>query len=277
MNKALIIGGNGFVGRTWLESTNLEQFEEVLVLTSQEVKFVKKNSIATYVSTARFLQENKSKYDVIINLAQKRSAKTKHENLLFNCELPLSVIKKARHEHSRIINLSTYIQHYEISPTSKLYGYSFSKKTLSDNLFQLDIKHLIDISLFTLYGPLDSDQSLLKLFFSHDPDQGKFKMSGGDQLVAWTSVFDVINLLQILQTSSGIQGSFSFWPTPLQKLKESMGNLNSKLIRPRELEWGAYPYGGHELFKYDESLFPPQLSLIKHEIFSHSTTLLNLE
>ena len=259
MNKLLLIGGNGFLGKTFLNSSLCKDFEKITVLTSGDPQIAISKSNIHYENSRQFVENHDEKYDFIINMAQKRNAKTYEEAAHFNCEVPIKIIRKTAQAHSKVINFSSYIQNYEIAKSSRQYNYQQSKIDLAQRLHinsnQLGFR-LVDISLFTLFGKYDAKESMLMQFLSQDTKLGPFKMSAGFQLVSWTDADDVVRAIGRLLDRSEIKGNFSLWPLPPISLRDFFDTLNQLLPKPASIEWGAYPYGGHELFEYDPKTFP---------------------
>jgi nucleoside-diphosphate-sugar epimerase len=255
----LVIGGNGLLGKTALQSGSYGKDSEVTILTSGETANITPLENVTFHRSIDFLEGTIQKYDFVINMAQKRGAKTSDEFDYFNFRLPTKIIEKSSSSDTHIINFSSYIQFYKIPDAATQYHYQQSKIRMHQHVeaFALtnDFK-LTDISLFTLYGKYDSEMSMLNQFLRSLSFSQPFLMSKGEQLISWTSAIDVARLLSQLILKDEPLGEVSFWPLPPVSLRESFNVLKRTLGISREIQWGFHPYGGHELFSFDECDFP---------------------
>ena len=162
---------------------------------------------------------------------------------------------------SMVINFSTYIQYYELNQNSQLSTYRHNQHQQS--LFLESVTQdaqFIDIALFTLYGPGDSPNSFLSSLVQRTKSSEPLKLSGLQQLVSYTWVKDVARMVsEVAFQLQSIEGRFSFWPVPPMRLSEVVRMIVSQTKSKREILAGVIPYKGHELFIYDEGIFPPQI------------------
>jgi nucleoside-diphosphate-sugar epimerase len=86
-----------------------------------------------------------------------------------------------------------------------------------------------------------------------------FRTTFGDQLISLTFADDIVKLILKLIHDPSIQGGFSYWKSPLRTVKEYILDIVNICGSPIPLEWGAYPYAGHELFT-DPSCFPAEIA-----------------
>ena len=264
--KILVIGGNGSVGKTALYAGTYGEESEVTILTSGASADTTSKGNVTFRTVLDFLQDKIEKYDFIINMAQKRGAKTPDEFDYFNYQLPKKIIEMGSTPGTHIINFSSYIQFYEIPKAATQFHYQQSKIKMNQFVKSYGLVNdckLSDIALFTLYGKYDSEKSMLNQFLGSFSSSQPFHMSKGEQLISWTNAIDVAHLLANLINEDKPIGDLSFWPLPLVSLRESFKVLNQILEIPKEIQWGFYPYGGHELFSFDEGDFPRNLQNFK--------------
>ena len=161
-----------------------------------------------------------------------------------------------------VINFSTYIQHYSLDTDSRLKTYRDNQLKKSEYLEGIcESGNILDITLFTVYGPEDSRNSFLsyaaqKLFHSE-----AIELTGLEQLISYTYVDDVVTLIQNFIIESRIPfGRFSFWQTPPLPLQDYFNVLMSLTQSNCKPLIGNLPYKGHELFSYNPSMFPPQIT-----------------
>ena len=264
--KILVIGGNGSLGKTALYAGTYGEESEVTILTSGVSADTTSKGNVTFRTALDFLQDKIEKYDFIINMAQKRGAKSPDEFDYFNYQLPKKIIEMCSNPGTHIINFSSYIQFYEIPKAATQFHYQQSKIKMNQFVESYALVNdckLSDIALFTLYGKYDSEKSMLNQFLGTFSSSQPFHMSKGEQLISWTNAIDVARLLANLINEDKPIGEVSFWPLPLFSLRESFKVLNQILEIPKEIQWGFYPYGGHELFSFDEGDFPRNLQNFK--------------
>jgi nucleoside-diphosphate-sugar epimerase len=260
--KIVVIGGNGLLGKTALRAGSYGEESEVTILTSGETADTVSKGNIIFRTSMDFIQDKTEKYDFIINMAQKRGAKTPDEFYYFNYQLPKKIIEMSSNSNTHIINFSSYIQFYRIPEAAGQFHYQQSKISMNRFVQPFALANgckLTDISLFTLYGKYDSEKSMLNQFLRALSSSQPFQMSKGEQLISWTSATDVANLLSKLIHEDVPIGEVSFWPLPLVSLRESFNVLNKILEISKDIQWGFYPYGGHELFSFDERHFPRRL------------------
>ena len=257
-----MIGGNGSLGKTAIHAGTYGEESEVTILTSGESADTIPTGSINFRSAIDFLQDKSEKYDFVINMAQKRGAKTPDEFDYFNYQLPRKIIEMVSNSDTHIINFSSYIQFYEIPEAATQFHYQQSKIRMNQFVQSYGLANdckLTDISLFTLYGKYDSEKSMLNQFLRSFSSSQPFYMSKGEQLISWTNATDVTRLLANLIQEDKPIGEVSFWPLPLLSLRESFEVLNQILEISKEIQWGFYPYGGHELFSFEERNFPRNL------------------
>ena len=68
MNKLLLIGGNGFLGKTFLNSSLCKDFEKITVLTSGDPQIAISKSNIHYENSRQFVENHDEKYDFIIKV-----------------------------------------------------------------------------------------------------------------------------------------------------------------------------------------------------------------
>lgn len=266
MSRILVIGGLGFLGQSMLSLGAYRSEDDVTILVTKKQQITGSMKNVRITDLRHFLTSAPEKYDVVINMSQKRGAKTPEENRYFNFEIPSQIFNSNTNDDSIVVNFSTYIQHYEIDKRSKQFEYQQSKRELSkyieSPLFSKSMK-LSDISLFTLYGREEIPTNLISRYLYSVKNSEVIEMSPGEQLISWTYVDDVVALVRQIIENEQTLGRISFWPDPPVKLKDSFRVIQDALNSSEKILWGSHHYGGHELFTYPEGVFPKQLPNFK--------------
>jgi nucleoside-diphosphate-sugar epimerase len=249
-----VIGASGLLGRNLCRTLSKDGIE-VLPVTS--VNGSKVGRTTTYsaadVVSGRVFQNGRID-TAILAVRGKNAAHPRFGTL--------PMLRSFENSVKQIINFSTYAQHYEIRHHAKIYDYVQFKRSVSDYLaYSSGIESFYDISLFTLIGLEDSPTSLMSQLIDASLSGKTLELSEGNQLVSYTSVNDVCNLVRqvLLREYSPPTGSFSYWPEPPEKLRDIVNLVRSLAPRNFAVEFGKKPYGGHEIFHYDKTVFPKQI------------------
>jgi nucleoside-diphosphate-sugar epimerase len=258
MDRPLIIvyGDRGFLGKNLVRHFSSKSFE-VLGIGRNEMCLHKDGSSIILSGEVKEFNRIISRFagnHIFINCIR--------DNKLHFNDVDLLRMHGFSRYAAQVINFSTYIQHYESNYNSslKLYRENQLRKSLflSENIAN---EKLLDISLFTLYGHGDPTASFLSSI-TKDMIEGKpLLLTKLDQLVSYTWVEDVCELVDsLIAERTSRFGIFSFWQTPLLRLEEYFDALMNMTGSTSEVRKGNLPYKGHELFRYEDDLFPVQIS-----------------
>lgn len=250
-----ILGNHGFLGKNVVDS---------LLYLNLNLVGISRTEISLHVNGAHQV------YPLTIEKVRSLVKDFSGDRILINCVRENASISRPKYYElletlapgsSMVINFSTYIQYYELSQSSQLVSYRHNQHQQS--LFLESITQntrFIDIALFTLFGPGDSPNSFLCSFFERAKTNEPLDLSGLQQLVSYTWVKDVVRMVhEIVFQLQQIEGRFSFWPEPPKKLSEIVELVVEQSKTKSEIFLGRIPYKGHELFNYDEGIFPPQI------------------
>lgn len=256
--KIAILGANGFLGRNLSRGLLLGGHEVVgFVLNPPETR----DSQVEYRSVMELLAQpvrKQSQFDVVINLAARRSTKgqllTDTEVDTFTYEIPKEFFLKTASPNSLILNASTYIQNFEGQTGRAVDRYGEAKEKLSLFLERESLLRdstIMDLYFFTIYGVGDRPNHLVPALLEAARSGHPIDLSPGNQLMNLLYVDDaVVNLLQCLTTprKTGYQKNF-LWSENYFSVRDLVTKIESAVGRSIDCKWGAREYVGHEMMK----------------------------
>lgn len=255
--KILVLGGNGFVGHKLI--MKLAKKEIYLSAAVRSIP-ANPNSACNYLLVDDLISgtlKNSQHFDVIINLAMKRSTKVfpVADAVLrqLNYEIPLEIIRKHSTMGTLVINTSTYIQNYQGVKGQTLEGYSTAKELLSVALESDAFNgkyRVLDLYLFTLYGPGDLDTHLVPLLLASSMNDSVISLSDGNQLINLLYVEDAVDsiLVALNHLDQGYKAHF-LWEPQYLTLRKIVAIIEEAFDKKLRIVWGSVPYGGHEMFE----------------------------
>lgn len=162
-----------------------------------------------------------------------------------------------------VINLASYIEKYKIDSNSKNFEYQREKIFQTQELEKLESElrfTFINLHLFTIYGHFDKSESFFTQIVQAAKIGYSFPCTPGEQLISLTHIDDLWSCVRRLLTEERPgTGAFSFWATPPIKIIEVLDKIRSFSRPGFKADFGALPYGGHELFAYSPEMFPTQI------------------
>jgi nucleoside-diphosphate-sugar epimerase len=268
--RVLIIGGNGFLGRVVVNKLIATGHQVVVATTYPPTNGIRG---CKYFSSSDLLKsptEFLEKYEVIVNLAMKRSRKSapvSYPDLyLSNLELPLAIINKFADPSTFVINASTYIQESAGFKGEVLEDYSSTKELLSKELNSAALHGsftVCDLYFFTLYGAEDREFHLVPSLLRAAKMSKIIRLSGGDQLINLVYVDDAADIiLRAISRERTQYERFACWEPKYQTIRELVSEIELSIGLPIYADWGAIPYNGHEMFEQWEvplNKFPESL------------------
>jgi nucleoside-diphosphate-sugar epimerase len=256
--KIAILGALGFLGRNLAQSLVIQGHEVTgFVLNAPAVQ---PNGFACVPITS-LSERNIStsdRYDVVINLAARRSTKnnplTDSKVREFTLEIPKDFILRASDGGTLILNASTYIQNFEGQDGKTVDSYGAAKQQLSEFLAQESETYgfrTLDLYLFTIYGQGDRPTHLVPSLISAAKKGEGISLSPGNQLMNLIYIDDVVrNFSTMLTTSDEFSYRRHFmWSEEyfsvrhLVEVVEKIANVKIDCL------WGDRPYAGHEMFE----------------------------
>jgi len=255
--KILVLGGSGFLGKKLIDNLSqqpIELFAAVRNIPSTS------NQNCTYVLVDDLGKDSSLGplvFDVIINVAMKRSSRhlpVSDEVIReLNYEIPLRIIRSYSNQSTLVINTSTYIQNYKGVKGQTIETYGATKELLSTALksdADTGLYRVLDLYLFTLYGPGDRDTHLIPLLLSAIRKRTVVSLSEGNQLMNLLYAQDAVDSIvgAIINSNKGYS-AYHLWEPVYFTVRELVQTIEQALDTTLKVEWGAVPYGGHEMFE----------------------------
>lgn len=255
--KILVLGGSGFLGKKLID--NLSQQPIELFAAVRNIPAIS-NQNCTYVLVGDLSKDSSVGplvFDVIINVAMKRSSRhlpVSDEVIReLNYEIPLSVIRRYSNQSTLVINTSTYIQNYKGVKGQTVETYGATKELLSIALksdADTGLYRVLDLYLFTLYGPGDRDTHLVPLLLSAIRNRTVVSLSEGNQLMNLLYAQDAVDSI-VGAITHGNKGysAYHLWEPVYFTVRDLVLTIEQVLETNLKVNWGAVPYGGHEMFE----------------------------
>jgi CDP-3, 6-dideoxy-D-glycero-L-glycero-4-hexulose-4-reductase len=268
--KILVLGGSGFLGKKLID--NLSQQSIELFAAVRNIPSTS-NQNCTYVLVDDLGKDSSLGplvFDVIINVAMKRSSRhlpVSDEVIReLNYEIPLSVIRRYSNQSTLVINSSTYIQNYKGVKGQTVETYGATKELLSIALksdADTGLYRVLDLYLFTLYGPGDRESHLVPLLLSAIRNRTVVSLSEGNQLMNLLYAQDAVDSI-VGAITNGNKGysAYHLWEPVYFTVRDLVLAIEQALGTNLKVEWGAVPYGGHEMFEPWATPFPFYPSLV---------------
>ena len=255
--KILVLGGSGFLGKKLID--NLSQQPIELFAAVRNIPAIS-NQNCTYVLVGDLSKDSSVGplvFDVIINVAMKRSSThlpVSDEVILeLNYEIPLRIIRSYSNQSTLVINTSTYIQNYKGVKGQTVETYGATKELLSNALksdADTGLYRVLDLYLFTLYGPGDRDTHLVPLLLSAIRNRTVVSLSEGNQLMNLLYAQDAVDSI-VGAITHGNKGysAYHLWEPVYFTVRDLVLTIEQVLETNLKVNWGAVPYGGHEMFE----------------------------
>jgi nucleoside-diphosphate-sugar epimerase len=268
--NVLVIGGNGFLGRKLLEcleGTEVEVYSAVRSFSDIRVKNCRYILVDEIIGLRI---QDLPKFDVIINVAMKRSSRSLHfsDEILshLNFSIPLEIIRRTSSESTLVINTSTYIQNFEGKRGNTVETYGASKQLLTEALEADALKGLYqvtDLYLFTLYGPSDRSTHLIPLIFEALKNRTTLALTEGLQLVNLLYLEDAArSILAAITSFKPGYSPYHLWQPKYLTVRELVLTIEEIVGVKLEAQWGSLAYSGHEMFEPWPIPFPQYPGLI---------------
>ena len=262
--KILILGGSGFLGKKLID--NLSQQPIELFAAVRNIPSIS-NQNCTYVLVDDLGKDSSLVplvFDVIINVAMKRSSRHSpvSDEVIreLNYEIPLRIIRSYSNQSTLVINTSTYIQNYRGVKGQTVETYGATKELLSTS-FKSDastgLYRVLDLYLFTLYGPGDRDTHLVPLLLSAIRNRTVVSLSEGNQLMNLLYAQDAVDsIIGAITNSNKGYSAYHLWEPVYFTVRDLVQTIEQALDTNLKVEWGAVPYSGHEMFEPWATPFP---------------------
>lgn len=252
--KILVLGGSGFLGKRLLSKLIVSGGDIFAGVRSKPDDLVEG---CTYLLISELLDNKKYKFDTIINVAMKRS--TRHAPVTdevlreLNFETPLKIISQLSTVDTLVINTSTYIQNYRGVKGNTVENYGYFKERLSEALAIQAGKskfRVIDLYLFTLFGPGDRETHLVPSLLSALKSGNQISLSEGNQLINLLYLDDAVNsILNAMEWKIQSYSAFYLWDPNYLTVRNLVSIIEDAFMLKMDVVWGGVPYSGHEMFE----------------------------
>jgi nucleoside-diphosphate-sugar epimerase len=275
--KILVLGGSGFLGKKLIDKIGQQSIELHTAVRSIPLSIQRNCNYILIEDLEKGSSSIPLEFDVIINVAMKRSSKRlpvpDNDLRQLNYEIPLHIIRKYSNENTLVINTSTYIQNYKGIKGQTVETYGATKELLSSALnldADVGLYRVLDFYLFTLYGPGDRETHLVPLLLSAIKSKTLVSLSEGKQLMNLLYVDDAVDsIVASLNSNTTGYHAYHMWESDYFSIRALVLTIEGTFDTKLKIDWGVVPYGGHEMFTPWPIPFPiypllkPKINLIE--------------
>jgi nucleoside-diphosphate-sugar epimerase len=255
--KVLVVGGNGFLGKRLIESLVRMNAETSSIVRSTSNAQVEGCHYVLVDQIINMRHRDLPKFDVIINVAMKRSSRALpvSDQIVeqLNFKIPLELIRRAALDSTLLINTSTYIQNFQGIRGETVESYGASKQLLTEAIEQDALKgfyNVIDLFLFTLFGPNDRSTHLIPSIFSALKNNSDLALTGGDQLLNLLYLEDAVDsIMNAVNHFHPGYNPYHLWQPKYLTVKELVVSIEELVGKELKEKWGSISYSGHEMFE----------------------------
>jgi len=256
--RIAVLGATGFVGKNLtreLVSHGHEITGYVVTPPIEQTQGISYESISSFDDPGFSLG---SKFDVVINLAARRSTRvnplTDSEVREFTFEIPKQFFLNTAGPGTLVINTSTYIQNFEGVEGRTVDSYGSSKQELSEFLRDSSASlgfNTLDLFFFTLFGEGDRASHLVPLLLNAAQEGKEISLSPGFQLMNLVHIDDAIrNISKCLTLNRDFSyRKYHMWEESYFSVRELVSTIEEVSGLPMDCAWGAREYVGHEMMK----------------------------
>jgi len=264
--KAIITGATGYVGSNLTRKLLFNGWEVDAILRpdSNAETLLRHKNLNIFIYDNSYITMNDifstSKPDVVFHVASMVVGEHKPEqvhdlissNVTFGAQILEAMVAN---NVSRIINTSTYWEHYENKKYSPVNLYAATKKAFCDILkYYVEAKGVcaVTLELFDLYGPNDPRPKLLNLLINAAKTGEVFSMSPGEQKIDLIYIDDlteayIIAANKLLGDNVVGHEIYSISSGSAVTLKELVRLLQKRISKELNIKWGARPYKNREV------------------------------
>jgi len=255
--KILVLGGSGFLGKKLIDKIGQQSIELHTAVRNVPLSIQRNCNYVLIEDLEKGSSSIPLEFDVIINVAMKRSSKrlpVPDDDLRqLNYEIPLNIIRRYSNQNTLVINTSTYIQNYKGIKGQTVETYGATKELLSSALksdADEGLYRVLDLYLFTLYGPGDRETHLVPLLLSAIKSKTVVSLSEGKQLLNLLYAQDAVDsIVGAITSSKKGYSAYHLWEPVYFTVRDLVLAIDQALETKLQVEWGAVPYGGHEMFE----------------------------
>jgi len=255
--KILVLGGSGFLGKKLIDKIGQQSIELHTAVRSIPLSLQRNCNYILIEDLEKGSSSIPLEFDVIVNVAMKRSSKrlpVPDDDLRkLNYEIPLNTIRRYSNQNTLVINTSTYIQNYKGIKGQTVETYGATKELLSSALksdADEGMYRVLDLYLFTLYGPGDRETHLVPLLLSAIKSKTVVSLSEGKQLLNLLYAQDAVDsIVGAITSSKKGYSAYHLWEPVYFTVRDLVLAIEQALETKLQVEWGVVPYGGHEMFE----------------------------
>ena len=255
--KVLVVGGNGFLGKRLIESLVRANVETSSIVRSTSNTQVEGCHYVLVDQIINMRHQDLPKFNVIINVAMKRSSRALpvSDQIVeqLNFKIPLELIRRTALDSTLLINTSTYIQNFQGIRGETVESYGASKQLLTEAIEQDALKgfyNVIDLFLFTLFGPNDRPTHLIPSIFSALKNNTDLALTGGDQLLNLLYLEDAVDsIMNAVNHFHPGYNPYHLWQPKYLTVKELVVSIEELVGKKLQAKWGSVSYSGHEMFE----------------------------
>ena len=262
--KILITGGSGFIGKNLIKELSIHHnITAILRPTSKTSEINDFCKIYYYENLEKLISLfREEKFDAIIHLATHYKASHTPsdiaEILQANITLGVHILEAIKQTEFPciFINTITFSQFAKPPYYSPASLYDSSKQAFLDIIkyysTEMPFCFFSNLMLYNTYGPNDSRPKIFNLWNQSLQDNTPIEMSGGDQLLDFSHVDDVINGFKILielcikkEIKNNSIFTLQNQRYTLKELAQIFAQIKNKKL---SIIWGAKPYRNNEIF-----------------------------
>jgi nucleoside-diphosphate-sugar epimerase len=256
--KIAILGALGFLGRNLAKNLAIQGYEVTGFVLQEPPIQPNGFTCVPITSLSETNSTSSGRYDVVINLAARRSTKnsplTDSKVRKYTLEIPKEFILRASNKGTLILNASTYIQNFEGEDGKTVDSYGSAKQQLSQFLAQESESHgfrTLDLYLFTIYGSGDRETHLVPSLISAARNGQEISLSPGNQLMNLLYIEDLVrNFSRLLKTPDEFSYRRHFmWKEEYISVRNLVDAIEKIAGVKIDCLWGERPYAGHEMFE----------------------------
>ena len=292
---AIVTGSTGYVGRNLVKKLLSNDWSVGVILRPNSVdnlgshkKLDRYNYDYKYESMFKIIRSHKP--DVVFHIAsmivldheQNQAEDLVFGNITFGTHLLEAM---SANNVKRIVNTSTYWEHYEGARYNPVNLYAATKKAFySILLFYVQVKNIraITLELFDVYGPNDTRSKLLNFLMNSKNNTKAIELSPGEQKIDLVHINDVVSAYilaadKLLVDNISDSQIYCVNSKNAITIKELVAQLQRVIGTTLNIKWGGRGYRDREIMEPFQAYgnlpgWKPEITLktgIKQIIYQH--------
>jgi nucleoside-diphosphate-sugar epimerase len=265
IRRALITGGNGYIGSVLLQRL-LREGVEVHALANRNRErldtLLPKDYIHPAEGDTAFLSRlvTQVQPDVIFHLASIHVEPDDFDDMMSMVETNVRLGTALLHgaaacpQPPAFLNTGSYWQFTEDENYSPKTFYAATKQAFHDLMLYFSRCHAVRAMTLVLYDSFGQDDPRPKLWTKllHAPGGSRFPLTEGRQYIELVHVEDIANAFvhaaEMLLSGEGLDGSYAVRSEERITLREMLDRWHRKAGLDLEFDWGAIPYWEGQVF-----------------------------